>query len=77
MDIISFDYSPGVSEKEFSYKLLVKDINVSSQHISGLVVNRLSKEELSEVESGNSTKEINEKAYRTFKVSKIKNLRSA
>jgi len=53
----------------------VADANDTNQTISGFVVNKLDKKELKEVYSGKATKEINRKAYRIFKVEKIKDLK--
>lgn len=75
MKTLSFDYKPNGSSKEYNYNLLVKDSNTENQTISGYVVSRLEKDELEAVDAGVTTKEINEKAYRTFNVEKINNLK--
>lgn len=75
MKTLSFDYKPKDSSKEYNYNLLVKDSNVENQTISGYVVSRLEKDELEAVTAGVATKEINKKAYRTFNVDKINNLK--
>lgn len=75
MKTLSFDYKPSGSSKEYNYNLLVKDSNTENQTISGYVVSRLEKDELEAVDAGVITKEINKKAYRTFNVEKVNNLK--
>lgn len=75
MNTLSFKYKPNGSVVDYDYKLLVDKANTYNQTISGFVVSRLDKEDLETVTAGRTTKEINEKAYRTFNVEKMKNLK--
>ena len=72
MDILSFSYIPNGCEQSFDYKLLAVAADNVNQTLSGYVVSKLTDEELKEVKEGRATKEINRKAYRTFKTSKIR-----
>lgn len=75
MKVLSFNYKPKGSLHDNKYDLLIQHANVENQTISGFVISKLDKKELEEVSSGKATKEINKKAFRTFNVEKIKDLK--
>lgn len=71
MEKVAFHYD----RYDKDYLIALKDGNAKNQTISGIVLSRLEPDELKIVESGETNKTINEKAFRTFKVSGIKKIK--